>query len=82
VQHAENLERLTSGRVYDEVREHFVKENVLAGEVGAPVPTIWDVSQIVEASEQFADDAVCNLNALLVLEIKPKGVDVKNGIIG
>jgi hypothetical protein len=65
MQHAENLERLTSRRIDDQVREHFVEENVLAREIGAPVPTVWDVSQVVEASEKFADDAICNLNALL-----------------
>ena len=63
MQYAENPQRLTPRRIDDEVREHFVKEHVLARQIGAAVPTVWNFRQSVEGLEEFGDNAVRNLLA-------------------
>jgi hypothetical protein len=82
VKNTENLKGLAAGFVDHEVGENPVEENVLAGEIGAAVAAVWDVSQLIEASEELSDDPVRRLQALLVQEVKPDGIDVEDGIVG
>jgi len=66
VQYAENPQRLAPRRIDDEVREHFVKEHVLARQIGAAVPNVWNFRQPVKGLEEFGDNAVRNFLVRLV----------------
>lgn len=51
MKNAQSLERLASRCVQDEVGKSLVKQNWPTGEIGAPVPAVWNFSQFVEALE-------------------------------
>ena len=81
VKNTKNLKGLAAGFVDHEVGENPVEENLLAGKIGAAVAAVWDVSQLVEASEELSDDPIRRLHALLVQKVKPDGVYVKNCLV-
>jgi len=51
MKNAQNLERLDSWCVEDEVGKYLVKQNWPAGEIGAPMPAVWNFREFIEALE-------------------------------
>jgi hypothetical protein len=82
VKNTENLKGLAAGFVDHEVGENPVEKNLPASEIGATVAAVWDVSQLVETSEELSDDPIRRVHALLVQKVKPDGIYIKNCVVG
>jgi hypothetical protein len=82
VKDAENLKRIASGLIDDEVGKNPVEKHVPAREIGAAMAAVWDAGQSVKALEEFSDDPIRRFHALLLKEEKPNRVNIKDGIFG
>ena len=75
VKDAENLERVAS-RSIDEIGEDPVEKHLPSREIGAAVAATGNLGQLVETPEEFGHHPVRRLDALLIQEISPDGVDI------
>jgi hypothetical protein len=80
MQHPENPKGIASRFINDEVGENPVEKNLPAREIGAAVAAVWDIGQLVKTFEEFGDDPVRSLHALLLKKVKPDAVKIEDGI--
>lgn len=62
----ENSEWHASLLVDHEIGQDPIKKDLLIREIGAAVTAVRDIRQLVETREQFSDDSVGRLHALLL----------------
>jgi hypothetical protein len=82
VEDRENLKRLASGFINDEVGENPIEKYLPIRKVGAAMAAVRHIGELVETFEEFSDDSFRSLQAFLIQKVKPNGVDVEDGIFG
>jgi len=71
VKDRENLKRIASWFIDDEIGENPVEKHLPAREVGAAVAAVWEFGQLVKAFENLGDDPISLRDPVLREDVKP-----------